>query len=116
LRLRNILVVAFSLLIVATILWHETIFQEGNPLLIASAIIRLELGNDQLVHLSDRKLIQKSGEVEILNSYLSEKGWVFSDRLGSGLFYQKDADLLFVHSRMYTRFYIVYELDRSLNH
>ncbi len=115
-RLRNSLVVFFSLLIIATIIWHETIFQEGNPLVVACGIVRLELGNNNLVSLSERKLIQKSDDVGILNTYLEGYGWKFNDRLGSGLFYQKNADTLFVHSRMYTRFYTIYELERSLNH
>ena len=60
------------------------------------------------------KLIQKTGSEEALSEYLARYGWEFNDRLGSGIFYHREDRELFVEARMFSRFYIIYELDMPL--
>ncbi len=88
----------------------QTLFQEGNPLPVFRAIVKLELTGTEIVPFAENKLLQKAGPETPLSDYLSVQGWIFKDRLGSAIFYEKNDESLSVCSRMLTRRYVVYEL------
>ncbi len=97
------------------IAYGSIIFQEGNPLLVFSGIIKLQLTSKDIVEVSEKKLLQKTGDDRPLNSYLEDKGWNYRERLGGGIFYERNGEELFFSSRMYTRYYIVHETERYID-
>lgn len=97
-----------------TIYSVPVLFQEGNPLPVARSIVTLELTESDIVSVNERVLLQKAGPELPLTSYLENHGWEFKDRLGAGIFYEKDSALMFAEARMFTRFYVIYELDREI--
>ncbi len=112
---RYYLLLIVLMLVLVFIARGPVIFQEGNPLPIFSGIMRLQFSDEGIVKVSENKLLQKSGDDGLLNSYLGSKGWELRDRLGSGIFYERDGEDLFIHSRMFTRRYIIYEAERPID-
>lgn len=107
--------VALLALLALFLLWQmPLLLQEGDPVPLIYGITRLEFNGNDIVIISERKLIQLKGPEAPLSRILSEKGWQFEERLGSGIFYARGDEKLFVQCRMFTRRYMVYELDRSL--
>ncbi len=108
-----ITILIIILLLFSAYIW-PVIFQEGNPLPIFWGLIRLELTGRNLVAVTDYKLIQKAGPEDALSEYLAGYGWQLKDRLGSAIFYHREDRELFVEARMFSRFYVIYELDMPL--
>lgn len=109
------LIVALLLLMGVSVITQPVIFQEGNPLPVFLAILKVELNLTEIAPVSDTKYLQKSGSHEPLNSLLASQGWQFVDQMGAGLFYARNGDNLFVMSRMLTRRYFIYEIENPLN-
>ena len=112
--LRRVLLAAIMLVLVFTIFNIRTIFQEGNPLPVLWAIIKLEFTDSNIVAFAENKFIQKDGPETPLTDFLAEHAWEFKDRLGSVIFYTRGDHELFVKTRSFTGFYNVYELEYSL--
>ncbi len=110
-----LLIIPVVLLAAFFFFYHPIITQEGNPGPVATGIIKLELSGEEIVPLPGRLLLQKAGPITPLKAYLAGYGWIYSDQLGSGIFFQRRGEELFVHARMLTRRYVVYESDRLLN-
>lgn len=115
---RTKLLIVFAvvvLLVTFLILFGEILIQEGNPVPVICAVIKLELTGAEIVPVTQdqMKLMQKTGPEGPLTEYLAARGWVFKDRLGAGIFYARNGDDLFAEARMLTRRYVIFELDRS---
>ena len=108
----------FSIFVLALVIYYNPIlFQEGNPLPLLRAAINLETSQAKIVQVTPKQklLLQKAGPEEPLHEYMRERGWKFKERLGSGILYENEqGSTFFVQSRMFTRRYVIYELDRSL--
>ena len=113
--LRRVLLAPFILVFLFALIFNlGAIFQEGNPLPVLWAIIKLEFTDSNIVAFTENKLIQKDGPEAPLTNYLAEHGWTFKDRLGSLIVYTRGTDELYVKSRRLTTFYNVYELEYPL--
>ena len=88
--------------------------QEGNPLPIVRAILSVELTANSIAPITELKLLQKTGENEPLNEFLASYGFEQRDQLGSAYIYEDGDRQLVVISRMYSRRYIIYELEYPL--
>lgn len=96
---KKVIVLALILLMLVVAVLNIKIlylFQEGNPLPVLWAIIKLELTDADIVQFTKNKFIQKAGSESPLTDYLAEQGWTFKDRLGAGIFYTKDGANLYV--------------------
>ncbi len=109
-----ILIVALLLLLGVSAFTQPVILQEGNPLPVLVAILKVELNIAEIASVSDTKYLQKSGSHEPFNRLLTSHGWQFVDQMGAGLFYARNGDKLFVMSRMLTTRYFIYELENPL--
>ncbi len=109
----KLLPVSIIILIILAVLITNlpVIFQEGNPLPIISAIIKIELGMSEITQVSPVKYLQKAGPHGPLNRLLAEKDWRFVEQLGSGYFYARSDEILFVMGRMLTTRYMIFELE-----
>lgn len=115
---RTLVLAVFAMAILVftmALLFGAIIFQEGNPFPVIEALSRLEFSDDSIVRIkgSDVKYIQKSGPETPLTEYVAGYEWTFRERLGAGIFYEKDELSLFAEARMLTRRYVVYVLDRE---
>jgi hypothetical protein len=93
---------------------QPVVFQEGNPLPVISAIIKIEFGASDIIQVSSTKYMQKAGPPEPLNRLLAANGWRFVEQLGAGYFYTHNSEILFVMGRMLTSRYFIYELEKPL--
>lgn len=87
----------------------DLIFQEGNPIYVGYAIIKLHLSGENIVEIPrNNKYIMKSklGNESFIK-YKEEEGWNFIERLGAGLIFEKNGQRKVAISRMFTRKYIV---------
>jgi len=109
-----IILVVLLLLIALVVNRYSVIFQEGNPLPVFFGIMAIELTGQDIVPFPDLRMIQKAGDEGHLNEYLAERGWLFKDRLGSSIVYERGGEQLYVNTRMYTSRYIIYQFDRPL--
>jgi hypothetical protein len=107
-----LLIVAILLLLFISIIVQPVILQEGNPLPVCLAILKLELNYTEVAPISRTKYIQKAGSHEPFNRLLASQGWQFVDQMGAGLFYSRKDDQLFVMTRMLTTCYFIYELEQ----
>ncbi|MBM7854725.1 hypothetical protein JOC37_001103 [Desulfohalotomaculum tongense] len=117
LRRKKTVIIVLMVLALAAAVFNVKIlylFQEGNPLPVLWGIIKLEFTDADIVPFAEDKLIQEVGPETPLTNYLAERGWTFKDRLGAGIFYKKDNADLSVEARMFTRYYVVYELEHPL--
>lgn len=93
-----------------------TIFQEGNPLPQIKGIAQLIFGKSDMVKLSssDNKYItrNKNGQ-NAIDSYLSNKGYHFTEQMGSGYFYTSSNDSFVVTRRQYSRFYAIWTFNKQ---
>ena len=94
------------------LVFGRALFQEGDPLPVIGAIVRLETSSEDIVPITTGGLlISRAGDgVRPLTGYLAAEGWDFSDQLGSAIFFQRDDKRLDVQQRMFTRFYVIYDL------
>lgn len=110
------LIAAIILILGISVLAQPVMVQEGNPLPVFLAIVKLELNYTEVAQVSQTKYLQKAGSHEPFNRLLASQGWRFVDQMGAGLIYARGADQLFVMHRMLTSRYYIYELERPLNY
>ncbi len=110
-----LLIVAILLLLGISVLSQPVIVQEGNPLPVFIAILKLELNYTDVAPVSSTKYMQKAGSHEPFNKRLALQGWQFVEQMGAGLFYSRSGEQLFVMTRMLTTRYYIYELEQPLH-
>jgi hypothetical protein len=106
---------ALVLIVAFFAIFANIIFQEGNPLPLLNAIIKLEFADEYITRLTGEgcRLLQQSGPENELTRYLAGYDWVLADQMGSHLCYERNGQTLTAEARMFTRRYVVYELDRE---
>ena len=110
-----LLIAAILLLLDISVLSQPGIVQEGNPLPVFLAILKLELNYTEVALVSRTKYVQKAGSHEPFNRRLASQGWQFDEQMGAGLFYSRSGEQLFVMTRMLTTRYYIYELEQPLH-
>lgn len=114
-RTNHLLMIAAILVLLGiSILAWPVLVQEGNPVPVFIAILKVELNIVELEPISNSKYLQKFGSYEPLNRMLASHGWQFVEQFGAGHLYVRNGAKLFVMSRMFTSRYFVYELEMPL--
>lgn len=115
-----VLLIAFliiSVLGVFMIFYSPVIFQEGNPWPQIKGIAQLNFGNKDVVKLDigENKYITKSNNLEIIKSFMKDKGYEFTEQMGSGYLFKSNAETsaVAVH-RYYSRFYSLWSITENL--
>lgn len=95
------------------------IFQEGNPLPLFKAIIRLNISQQNIVKLdsdSEKYLTKNKNGQEILANKLEENNYRFIEQLGSGYLFRNDnLDILVATKKQYSRFYFIWTIGEPRN-
>lgn len=108
-----------GIIILSFYFYSPIIFQEGNPVPLFKAIIKLNASSQDIIKLGlgDEKYLTKSknGE-EILINKLKENNYRFIEQMGSGyLFRNNNLDILTATKKQYSRFYSVWTIGESRN-
>lgn len=100
------------------IFYTPVIFQEGNPWPQIKGIAQLNFGNKDVVKLDigENKYITKSNNAEIIKAFMEDKGYNFTEQMGSGYLFKSDAGASAVAThRYYSRFYSLWTINENNN-
>ena len=103
----TLIIIIFIISLIAPVL-----FQEGNPLPLISGIVRLTMGNDDVVRIStdpERYMTKAENGIASMVGMMNEEGWQLAEQLGSGYIFQKNDRSVTITSRQYTRKYLVWK-------
>ncbi|MDD4611152.1 MAG: hypothetical protein PHU73_04360 [Patescibacteria group bacterium] len=108
---------AILVLSIFVIFYSSVIFQEGNPWPQIKGIAQLTFGNKDIVKLDtgENKYITKSNNSEIIKSIMKEKGYDFTEQMGSGYFYKSSDKTVVLTRRQYSRFYTIWTINKPDN-
>ncbi len=113
-----IALLAILVLGVFLVFYSNVIFQEGNPWPQIKGIAQLTFGNKDIVKLDigENKYITKSNNPELIKSFMKEKGYDFTEQMGSGYLFesQTGASVVVVH-RYYSRYYSLWTISENDN-
>jgi hypothetical protein len=110
-------IVLLSFLIIVFIERSPMIFQEGNPLPMAYAILKLSTTDKGYAKIDDRKYITKRGEnnIKSLNEYLASHNLVPMDTMGSAHTYKdKNNKQYFANVKMYSSQFMIWDFSGSV--
>ncbi|NCN07592.1 hypothetical protein GW933_02755 [Candidatus Falkowbacteria bacterium] len=98
--------------------YSSVIFQEGNPWPQIKGISQLTFGNRDVVKLDigENKYITKSGNLEIIKSFMKEKDYYFIEQMGSGYIFKSStgASAVATH-KYYSRYYSLWTIIENSN-
>lgn len=87
--------------------------QEPDSLSILKTALQLELtrANVALVNSSSQRLLVRDNAA--LSHYLHKQGWSWTDQMGARVVYQQNSQRLHANCGMYSRHYMICDLDRK---
>lgn len=92
------------------------IFQEGNTWPQIKAIAQLRFSNKDVVKLDigENKYITKSNNPEIIKSFMKDRGYDFTEQMGSGYLFKSSTGMSAVAThRYYSRFYSLWSITEK---
>lgn len=98
--------------------YSSVLFQEGNPWPQIKGIVQLTIGNSNMVKLSgsDNKYLTKSqGGPMIVEAFMKDRGYEYTDQMGSGYFYKSSDKTIILTRRQYSRFYTIWTIAENNN-
>jgi len=111
----SLLILAIGLL---ALFYSPVLFQEGNPWPQLKGIVQLNLGNENVVKLDigENKYITKNDNPEIIKSFMGDKGYEFTEQMGSGYLFKSvtGASAVATH-RYYSRYYSLWTIAEQTN-
>lgn len=91
--------------------------QEGNPLPILSSIFVLDFSDSEYEPFAEseaetRFVSANTGETryDVVKDFMNENGWAFTEQIGSGLMFERDAETMIVETRQFTKHYFLWDL------
>jgi len=110
--------IAILVLGVFMVFYSNVIFQEGNPWPQIKGITQLTFGNKDVVKLDigENKYITKRGNPEMIKSFMKDKGYDFTEQMGSGYFFKSQTgSSAVVTRRYYSHFYALWTIMENSN-
>ncbi len=90
----------------------SAVTQEPDTLNILKAAMQIQFNHTSIAAVADNKQRFLVREFSGLTLHLERQGWTFFDRIGASVFYHKGTERLSTDCRMYTRNYLLCNLDR----
>jgi len=117
---KTLIIAALAILVVGIfmVFYSNVIFQEGNPWPQIKGIVQLNLGNKDVVKLAigENKYITKRGNPEMIKSFMKDKGYDFTEQMGSGYFFKSQTGAsAVVTRRYYSHFYALWTITENSN-
>ncbi|MFA5247624.1 MAG: hypothetical protein WC415_00020 [Patescibacteria group bacterium] len=116
---KKILLIA-SLVVLAigflTFTYLPVIFQEGNPWSEIKGVAQLTFGGSDMVKLSgsdNRYLTKSNGGPMAVEVFMNDRGYEYTDQMGSGYFYKSSDKTVVLTRRQYSRFYTIWTVSDS---
>jgi hypothetical protein len=110
------ILVALLALGVFLVFYSSVIFQEGNPWPQIKGIVRLNFGQEDVVKLDigENKYITKNDNPEIIKSFMKDRGYDFTEQMGSGYLFKSNTgtSAVAVH-RYYSRYYSLWSITEN---
>jgi len=114
---RKLKIIIFSIITIIIFIfsfYSPVVFQEGNPLSLFKAIIKLNTSPSDIIKLDQKGevyLTKSRNSQDILENKLKEQGYYFVEQLGSGyLFKNNNSDALIITRKQYSRFYHIWTI------
>jgi hypothetical protein len=103
-----------AVLALALWLYKSVIFQEGNPAPLVRGIIQLNFTPDKIVKLAmagDKYLTKSKNGQEIIKDFMQDKGYEFTEQMGSGYFFKlsNGKGAITIH-KYYSRYYSLWSI------
>jgi len=113
-----LLIISFIILVMGIFIffYSPVIFQEGNFWPQIKGITQLTFGKSDIVKLSgsNNKYFTKSkGGWDIVDSFLKNKGYEFTEQMGSGYFYKSSDSDVVITRRQYSHFYVIWAITKN---
>lgn len=99
-------------------LYSSVIFQEGNPWSQIKGITQLTFGKSDIIKLSDsdnRYLTKSQGGPMTIEAFMKDRGYEYTDQMGSGYFYKSSDKTIVLTRRQYSRFYTIWTIAENNN-
>lgn len=109
---------AFLIVGVFLSLYSSAIFQEGNPWPQIKGITQLTFGKSDMIKLSGSEnnyLTKSKGGWDAVDNFLKNKGYEFTEQMGSGYFYKSSDSNIVLVRRQYSRFYAIWAITENKN-
>lgn len=87
--------------------------QEGNPLPILSSIFVLDFSDSEYEEFAQSRFVsENTGEMryDVVKNLMNKNGWKFTEQMGSGLFFEKDAETILIETRQFTKHYFLWDV------
>jgi hypothetical protein len=115
-----LLLISTIILIVGVFLslYSSVIFQEGNPWPQIKGIAQLTFGKSDIVKLSgsdNRYLAKSQGGPMTVEAFMKDRGYEYTDQMGSGYFYKSSDKTIVLTRRQYSRFYTIWTITENNN-
>lgn len=108
------ILVLMILTIVFVLAYDDVIFQEGNPIKLWFAIVKLNLTTKDMVKFDDEPMDIyvvkfKKGDTGYggFIKFKDEQGWKLIDQVGSGLVFERDGVKKTAETKKYTKWYVL---------
>ncbi|MFZ5390962.1 MAG: hypothetical protein ACOZAJ_01650 [Patescibacteria group bacterium] len=113
-----LLLISFIILVLGIFVFFcsSVIFQEGNPWPQIKGITQLNFGSKDVVKLDigENKYITKSNNPEIIKSFMKDRGYEFTEQMGSGYLFKSPIGTSTVAThRYYSRFYSLWSITEN---
>lgn len=110
-----LLIASIAVLVIGLLafIYLPVIFQEGNPWPQIKGISQLTFGGSDMVKLSgsDNMYLTKThGGSTAIDAFMKDKGYEFTDQMGSGYFYKSADKTIVITRRQYSRFYTIWTI------
>lgn len=98
--------------------YSSVLFQEGNPWTQIKGIAQLTFGKSDIVKLSgpDNRYLTKSQDGPMtIEAFMKDRGYKYTDQMGSGYFYKSSDKTIVLTRRQYSRFYTIWTITENNN-
>lgn len=117
---RSIFLISIIILIfgVFALLYSPIVFQEGNPWPQIKGVAQLNLTAKKMAQVDDdgNRYITKNNNFTIIESFMKNKGYYFTEQMGSGYLFKSDNNKsAIVTHKYYSRFYSLWSISENLN-
>jgi len=112
------IIIAISSFALAALIYNYStvIFQEANPYPEIKAIFQLTFDQAAMVKLSgsgNKYLTKSRGGPLAVNAFMKDRGYEYTEQMGSGYFYKSADQIVVLSRRQYSRFYTIWTINES---
>lgn len=105
------------LCLIFVLVYHRTIFQEGNPWPYLKSIISLQFGGNQSVYVNQTTnllMTKSTNGQKPIDDLLDKQNYQFYEQMGSGYFYiNQSGESIIITRRHYSRWYYIWHISES---